>query len=396
MLLREFGYVVETTGADSPFQNGAVEVYNGLIAVKVQTLLYMSGLPPKFWSAALLHTVYLHIRLVHLVTHKTPFEGHFGIKPELSYLKLFGAQVCVKRTGKRRSKLDCHDFTGIFLGYSATDQNIQYLDLMSGVVKSSHHAQFDEVWYLQHKQPLGPQLLYDLGLEVDDTFLSKSGPVEECLQAAPYPPPIPKGSLHLPKFNVPCECRQLHLPLRVTDATTTSHPLTASAAWISTQQILSDLVYLLGICLSDMATIYMSPDPYFNAFVEPINLRKVDFSHHWTADLKLFEWNGRLILGGVDLSTPALRIPRWGPQLWGATLIKVGDIPVSTVQKVHSALAASLDKHPSCPLLFAYPKILQDILHDGLPIMYSGDFSQATHDQLNDQWDYFTLSPRLK
>ncbi len=28
--------------------------------------------------------------------------------------------------------------------------------------------------------------------------------------------------------------------------------------------------------------------------------------------------------------------------------------------------------------------------------MYSGDFSQATHDQLNNQWDYFILSPRLK
>jgi hypothetical protein len=28
--------------------------------------------------------------------------------------------------------------------------------------------------------------------------------------------------------------------------------------------------------------------------------------------------------------------------------------------------------------------------------MFSKDFSQATHDQLNDQWDYFILSPRLK
>jgi hypothetical protein len=206
MLLREFGYVVEPTGADSPSQNGAVEAYNGHIAVKVQMLLYMSGLPPKFWLAALLHTIYLHNRLVHLVTHKTPFEGHFGVKPDLSYLKLVGARVCVEWTGKRCSKLDHHDFTGIFLGYSATNQNIRYLDLTSGIIKTSHHAQFDETWYLQHKQPLGSQLLYDLGLEVDDTFLSKSGPVNDCSQAALYPPPIPKTSLHLPKFKVLCEC----------------------------------------------------------------------------------------------------------------------------------------------------------------------------------------------
>jgi hypothetical protein len=28
--------------------------------------------------------------------------------------------------------------------------------------------------------------------------------------------------------------------------------------------------------------------------------------------------------------------------------------------------------------------------------MNSGDFSQATYDQLNHQWDYFILSPRMK
>jgi hypothetical protein len=116
MLLHEFDYVLEPTEADIPSQNGAVEVYNG---VKVQMLLYMSGLPPKFWLAALLHTVYLHNRLVCLVTHGTPFKGPFGVKPDLSYLKLFGAWVCVKCTGKCHSKLGRHDFTGIFLGFQA-------------------------------------------------------------------------------------------------------------------------------------------------------------------------------------------------------------------------------------------------------------------------------------
>jgi hypothetical protein len=36
-------------------------------------------------------------------------------------------------------KLDRHNFKGIFLGYTAMDQNIIYLDLDSGVVKLSHH-----------------------------------------------------------------------------------------------------------------------------------------------------------------------------------------------------------------------------------------------------------------
>jgi hypothetical protein len=175
MLLCDFYHVLDPMGAESPSQNGAVEVYNGHLAVKVWTLLYMAGLPPKFWLAVLLHTVYLHNILVHSVTKKTPFEGHFGVKLDLSYLKLLRAWVCVKRTGSRCGKLDRNDFTSIFLGYSSTDQNIHFLDLTSGVVKTSHHAQFDEAWYLQHECPPGPQLLYDLGLEVDDTFYSEVG-----------------------------------------------------------------------------------------------------------------------------------------------------------------------------------------------------------------------------
>ena len=107
------------------------------------------------------------------MTRKTPFEAYFGAKPDLLCLKLFGSRVCVKRSGSRRSKLDRHDFKGIFLGYTATDQNIVYLDLDSGVVKSSHHAKFDEAWYLQPSQPPAAQLLYDLGFLPEDNTISE-------------------------------------------------------------------------------------------------------------------------------------------------------------------------------------------------------------------------------
>ena len=58
-MLKDYGYVVECTGADSPSQNGGAKIYNNTLAVKVRTLLYGSGLPAKFCSAALFHTVYL-------------------------------------------------------------------------------------------------------------------------------------------------------------------------------------------------------------------------------------------------------------------------------------------------------------------------------------------------
>jgi hypothetical protein len=99
MVLQPHHYVVESTGADSPSQNSAVEIYNGKLTVRARTLLYGSGLPAKYWSAALLHLVYLHNQLVHHVTHITPFEGYYSIKPDLAHLKMFGSRVCVKCSG---------------------------------------------------------------------------------------------------------------------------------------------------------------------------------------------------------------------------------------------------------------------------------------------------------
>ncbi len=158
-MLKDFGYVIKPTGADSPSQNGGAKIYNNMLAVKVRTLLYGAGLPVKFWSATLLHVMYLYNRLVHLATHKTPYEGLYGQKPNIAHLKTFGYRVCMKRTGSRQCKLDHHNFTSIFLGYTATDQNIMYLDLISGILKTCHHAIFDKAWYLQPTRPSAAQLL---------------------------------------------------------------------------------------------------------------------------------------------------------------------------------------------------------------------------------------------
>jgi hypothetical protein len=134
--------------------------------------------------------VYLHNHLVYRETKKTPFKGYYGCKPDLSSLKLFGTCVCVKCTGNHRGKLDRHEFTGIFLGYAATDQNILYLDLDSGIVKISHHAQFNKAWYLQPSHPPAAQLLYDLGLENNEVDEIATDGISPGL-LVPWPPILP-------------------------------------------------------------------------------------------------------------------------------------------------------------------------------------------------------------
>jgi hypothetical protein len=177
-------YDVEPTGADSPDQNKGAERWNDTFGVTVHVLLYGAGLPAEYWSAALQHAAYLHNRRVHRATMLTPFQGWYGFKPDLQNLRVFGSRVCVKRTGKRRSKLDKHAFTGIFIGYTATDANIRYIDVNTRIVKRSHHAIFDEAWYLQSSRPPFAQMLYDIGLE-EPSDVPITGP----LLPSKYPPP---------------------------------------------------------------------------------------------------------------------------------------------------------------------------------------------------------------
>jgi len=395
MLLRDFHFTLEPTGADSPSQNGDMEIYNDKFAVRTRTLLYGSGLPAKFWSAALLHSVYLHNSLVHSETKVTPFEHYFGMKPDLSHLKLFGSRVCVKRSGDRSGKLDHNDFTGIFLGFTATDHNIIYLDLESGLVKRSHYAQFDEAWYLQSARPPAAQLLYDLGLEVD--------PEDDPEEVSPTPPvpwsPLATCAPPGGKFQVPPSCIFTPLPLRETLAT--QRPLTAAAARIlvsresphtpatiaktkahSTSPSNIVAAYLIG--KHDMAMVYMSPDPYFEAFEEVIDLRKFDLTQHRTAGLCLAHSDNRLFLGGMTPGTPGAKFPRWQSRLKGAWLIKVGNTQVSSIADAQDAFMTPIAPGSSfVKLLFTHPEIRQDISHDGLPIMSSTPFSQQVHDQMN-------------
>lgn len=233
---------------------------NNTLAVMVRTLLYGAGLPAQYWSAALLHAVYLYNRRVHRATLRTPFEGFYGTRPHLEQLWLFGARVCVRRTGKRRAKLDRHDFTGIFLGYTATDQNVRYIDVASRQVRSCHHVIFDEAWYLQPAQPPAAQLLYDVGIAVEET--STSPPTAQPTPVAAYPPMAALSK----KLSDATPARMAPLPLHLT-----ALPAHAAAATVKAQgdpyagtAIRSkdtSTVDAYNITRRDLAQVYVSPHP---------------------------------------------------------------------------------------------------------------------------------------
>jgi hypothetical protein len=67
--------------------------------------------------------------------------------------------------------------------------------------------------------------------------------------------------------------------------------------------------------------IYMSSDTYFDAFEQPIDLRKFDLAKHATAGLSLYSSDGRVYLASMSPGTPAAKIPDWRTRVRGAWLI---------------------------------------------------------------------------
>jgi hypothetical protein len=145
-----------------------------------------------------------------------------------------------------------------------------------------------------------------------------------------------------------------------------------------------------------METIYLSNDPYGRTFKEKLDLHKWDPTKHRTAGLRFITKNGRLILISMDKSTPGACIDKWRTRICGAWLMSVNGHAVPTLQdaqavfdQLHSTLSST------CTLLFSHPNTSPDITHNGLPIISHDDFTQFTHDQLNNRLDLLEGGPRV-
>ena len=90
---------------------------------------------------------------------------------------------------------------------------------------------------------------------------------------------------------------QLNFPTTTPQADSKRRPIAAAAAQVwsnpdAPPPTASDIVLEYNIGRNDMEVIYMSPDPYHEAFKEVIDLRRFDFNRHRTAGLCLAHVNG--------------------------------------------------------------------------------------------------------
>ena len=144
-MIKNNGYILQTTGTDASAQNGLAEKPNQDLARIMRCLLYSAGLGSQYWSYALRHAVYLKNRLPHSSNKwKTPYTIINNKKPDLSRLRVFGARVQVKETGKRKMKLDRISNEGRFMTYTGSDKIVYVVTKGGKHEKSVTHVAFNE------------------------------------------------------------------------------------------------------------------------------------------------------------------------------------------------------------------------------------------------------------
>jgi len=128
--------------------------------------------------------VHIKNRLPHTLLQKSPFEVMTNTKPNLSRLRVFGSKVYARKPGSRSTKLDDNIVQGIFLGFTATDKVVTFIDEASGTIESGTHVLFDEAHMsvAAQKAPLAAQALQRLGYSVRESWMRASDQSDHVLR----------------------------------------------------------------------------------------------------------------------------------------------------------------------------------------------------------------------
>ena len=125
-------------------QNGVSERMNRTLMDMARTMLFQANLAKKWWAEAVSTAAYLRNRAntKALTRNSTPFEQVYGIKPDVSNLRVFGCFVMYK--DDKAKKLDVRAREGVMLGYSLTSKAYRILDRYSQKIIVTRDVKFWE------------------------------------------------------------------------------------------------------------------------------------------------------------------------------------------------------------------------------------------------------------
>ena len=141
--------------------------------------------------------------------------------------------------------------------------------------------------------------------------------------------------------------------------------------------------------------VYLSPDPYHEAFDKQLDLQWFSSGKHPTTGLSLEHHNGLMLLTEMSPSTPAAKIPRWCSLLRGEWPIKVNDTMIISIHNLKKvSLVVDIDRAASCSLLFSHPTIKHGLTNDSIPQVNMDQLNNAPPLRPNNQ-DLLNFMPRF-
>ena len=113
--LRECGIISQLTPPRTPQLNGVSERMNRTLLDMVRSMMSQTNLPTSFWGYALETAAFTLNRVPSKSVEKTPYEIWKGKSPKLSFMKIWGCEVYVRR--QISNKLEPKSDKCIFVGY---------------------------------------------------------------------------------------------------------------------------------------------------------------------------------------------------------------------------------------------------------------------------------------
>ncbi|KAJ9540464.1 hypothetical protein OSB04_026970 [Centaurea solstitialis] len=144
--LTECGIVSQLTPPYTPQMNGVSERRNRTLLDMVRSMMCRSTLPMSFWGHALETAAHILNRAPTKSVEKTPYELWKGKKPNISFLRIWGCEVYVKRPTSE--KLKPKSDKCFFVGYPRTTVGYYFYNPEENKVFVARNGKFLEEKFL--------------------------------------------------------------------------------------------------------------------------------------------------------------------------------------------------------------------------------------------------------